>query len=112
MSVENLKEYARRCAQEPELRARAREFGIKDLDAHQELAASLGLDWTMDDMAAFRKEVAAETTGVEELDEEDLDQVAGGVITVTVAVVAVASVGIVAVGIAAVATAVAGDKGW
>ena len=114
MSLENLKEYARRCVEEPELRAKAREFGIRDLNAHQELAASLGLDWTMHDMDAFQKEVIAETTGTEELDEEDLQNISGGIVTVAVAVAvaSAAAVGILMAGTIATATASASDPNW
>jgi len=56
MSVENLKEYARRCASEPELRARAKEIGVADVDEHMRHAESLGLDWTRNDIAAFRRQ--------------------------------------------------------
>ena len=57
MSVSNLKEYARRCASESELRERARTFGLDNVEAHITLAKSMDLDWSMDDMMAFRKEM-------------------------------------------------------
>ena len=105
MSVENLKEYARRCASEPELRAKAKEIGMSDMDEHMRHAESLGLGWTLDDMVAFRKEMIDDQGDLEDLSEEDLEQVAGGVVTAT----AVAVAGSVAVigGVAA-----AGDGGW
>ncbi len=105
MSVENLKEYARRCAAEPELRAKAKEIGMSDMDEHMRHAESLGLGWTLDDMVAFRKEMIDDQGDLEDLSEEDLEQVAGGVVTAT----AVAVAGSVAVigGVAA-----AGDGGW
>ena len=90
MSIENLKEYARRCAMEPELRASAKKIGLWKVEEHQELAASLGLDWTMDDMAALRKEVGADE--LEAMEEEDLKQVSGGIVTVTMAVLTTAGV--------------------
>ena len=116
MSVENLKEYARRCAAEPELRARARAIGTEDMEAHQRHAASLGLDWTMDDMLAFRKEVTGVQGESDMLTEEDLDQVAGGVAMVTgivVGIVAGIAAGAVVgvVGGAAAGAAVAGSAG-
>ncbi len=88
MSVEDLKEYARRCATEPELRAAARELGASDIEGHVRHAAGLGLDWTMDDMAAFRKEVLDAEGDFDSLSEEELEQVAGGAVSTTVAIVA------------------------
>ena len=76
MSTENLKEYARRCATEPELLARAKEFGLTDMDKHMRYAESLGLDWTTGDLAAFRKEVIDAEGDFDDLSEEELEQVA------------------------------------
>jgi len=103
MSLENLKEYARRCAEEPELRARAREIGTTDMDGHMRHADGLGLAWTMDDMMALRDEMTDSDGNLSELSEEDLEQVAGGVVTATGVLVAI--VGVV------VGTAVVGE-GW
>ena len=123
MSVENLKEYARRCAAEPELRARAKALGMGDAEGHMREAAALGLDWTVDDMIAFRKEVLDDGS-LGELNEEDLEQIAGGAVTATAAVVGVvaaavaggvagAAVGGVAVGAAVGGGVVAaGQGGW
>ena len=62
MSLENLKEYALRCANEPELRETVKTIGVADLDGQMRYAESLGLEWTMEDMAALRKEVAGSET--------------------------------------------------
>ena len=120
MSIENLKEYARRCATEPELRARAKALGMGDAEGHMREAAALGLDWTMDDMVAFRKEVLDDENVASELSEEDLEQIAGGALTTTAVVVSVgiaAGAGVAVVAGGAVAAgfagaAVAGGKGW
>lgn len=121
MSVENLKEYARRCATDPELRAVAKEIGMADMDEHMRHSESLGLDWTWDDMVAFRKEVIDSEEDLADLSEEELEQIAGGLgITTTLAVVTLAAVGIgvgavvgaAAGGAAAGATASAGQGGW
>lgn len=116
MSVENLKEYARRCAAEPELRVKAKEFGFRNIDEHIRHAGSLDLDWTPSDLVAFRKEVIDAEGDLEDLDEEELEQIAGGVITAVAAVVVGA---VVAVATAAVVTsavtggvAATGDGGW
>ena len=122
MSVENLKEYARRCATEPELRARAKALGMADTEGHMREAVALGLDWTMDDLTAFRKEVVDDES-LNELSAEDLEQIAGGVITLTTVVAVAVGAGVVAgAGVAVVAggavaagfagAAVAGGKGW
>ncbi len=123
MSVENLKEYARRCAAEPELRTKAKEIGMSDAAEHMRHAESLGLDWTLEDMVAFRKEVIDAEGDLEDLSEQDLEQVAGGAVTATGITVAVA-VGAVAVGAGTAAVvgagsaaavggaAAAGDGGW
>ena len=116
MSVENLKEYARRCANEPELRAKAKAIGLTDMDAHMQQARGLELDWTASDLVDFRKEVIDAEGDLEDLSEEELERVAGGVVLVGVAIVA----GSVAAAGAGVATATAvsggvqaaGDGGW
>ena len=122
MSVENLKEYARRCAEEPELRAKAKALGVSDVEGHMREAGSLGLHWTMDDMVALRKELV-DAEGEGDLSEEELEQIAGGAVTVTAAVVVGAVVaGVVGAGAgAAVGVGVAaggtgdvssGGRGW
>ena len=93
MSLENLKEYARRCATEPELRAKAKAIGIEDMEQHMRHAEILGLDWTMDDMATFRKEVLDDPDNLQNLTEEELEQVAGGICTTTAVVLAGLAVG-------------------
>ncbi len=116
MSIENLKEYARRCAAEPELRAKAKEIGMSDIDEHMRHAESLGLDWTSDDMIAFRRETIDAEGDLEDLNEEELEQVAGGAVTATAAVAAsVATVALAGAGAVAGATgsaSAAGDGGW
>ena len=121
MSVENLREYAQRCANDPVLLAKAKEFGLMDVEQHMQQSETLGLDWTMDDLVAFRKEVIDSGEDLEDLSEEELEQVAGGIATIGVAVV-VAVIGTsVAVGAGAGAAAgtaatgggtAAGDGGW
>ncbi|MCY4431907.1 MAG: hypothetical protein OXC11_16160 [Rhodospirillales bacterium] len=102
MSLENLKEYARRCAPEPDLRAEAKALGTSDIDGHIRHAGNLGLDWTAQDMVAFRKEVIDAGGDLEDLSEEELEQVAGGAVSTTMAVAAAA---IAALGVAGGVTA-------
>ena len=106
MSLANLKEYAMRCANEPELREKAKSIGMMDVDEHMRHAESLGLDWTMTDMAAFRREVVDAEDDLSDLSEDELEMIAGGVCTTTAIVVA-GVVGGVAAG-AAVGAAGAG----
>ena len=117
MSLENLKEYAHRCASDPELLAKAKEFGILDMEEHMCQSSILGLDWTMDDMVAFRKEVIDSDDEFRDLSEDELEQIAGGLVTSTAAAVA-ASVAVGASVGAALGAALgggltaAGDGGW
>ena len=120
MSVENLKEYASRCASDPDLRAAAKTIGMSDVEEHIRHAGSLGLDWTRDDLVAFRKEVIGDdkVDDLVDLTEEELEQVAGGVFVTTLVVAAAvgaaagAAVAGAAVG-AGVGTATAsGGGGW
>ena len=96
MSVENLKEYARRCATEPELRDKARALGVTDMEQYILHAKSLGLEWTQGDMSAFRKEVIDAAEDLEDLTEEELAEIAGGGATTTAAVAVGLAVGLVA----------------
>jgi len=125
MSIEHLKEYARRCATEPELLARAKTIGFADPEAHIEHGESLGLQFDMDDALAFHNEMVGADEEMAELGEEDLEKIAGGAVFVVssslVAAAAVAGVGAgVAVGVgvggaagaAAGAIASAGGSGW
>ncbi len=108
MSVEDLKEYARRCASDSDLRAKAKEIGATNLDAQIQHAASMGLNWTKEDMVAFQEELQADG----ELGEDDLEKVAGGVVTTTAAAAAVVGAAAAVVGTAAAATSASTGSGW
>jgi len=121
MSLENLKEYARRCANEPELRARAKEIGLENLDGQMRHAGGLGLDWTMEDMAALRNEITDADGNLGELSEEEMERIAGGAVSVTgvLTVVATVAAGVATAGAIAAAgaavgagVAAAGQGGW
>ena len=122
MSVENLKEYARRCANDSELRAKAKAIGLTDMDAHMRQSRSLDLDWTQSDMAAFRKEMIDAEGDLDDLSEGELEQIAGGVVSAVAAVVVGTAVAVgVGAGVAAGAaagsaaggtSAASGDGGW
>ena len=109
MSVENLKEYARRCATEPDLLAAAKTIGMTDVEEHMRQAGDLGLDWTRDDLVAFRRELTGdESDDLTDLTEEELEQIAGGVATATLAVAVGVGAG---VGLAATAAVVGAGVG-
>jgi len=116
MSVEDLREYARRCAVEPELRARAKAIGFADPDGHIAHGQSLGLAFDMEDAIAFRNEMAETDGEISELSEDDLELVAGGAATATAALVVggalAVGVSAAAIGGGAGAAAVGKATGW
>jgi predicted ribosomally synthesized peptide with nif11-like leader len=113
VSVENLKKYGELCAKDMEVRKKAKEIGIEDLDGHIAHAKSLGLEISREDFAALAKEAGLE--GRNELSEEELKKVAGGAVLTTAAVLLVAAaagISVLAVG-GSVGGAVAITKpGW
>ena len=78
MSLENLREYNRRCWEDPELKATANEIGGSDIEGHIRHASSLGLEWTKADLFAARKEAVDAEENVADLSDKDLDRVVGG----------------------------------
>jgi predicted ribosomally synthesized peptide with nif11-like leader len=105
MSVENLKKYGQLCAEDEKVRARAKEIGIDDVDGQIAYGKSLGLEFSREDFEALAREIGLE--GKDELSEEDLKKVAGGVVTITLAAgLATAAVG------AAIGAAAANKPGW
>lgn len=82
MSVEDLKKFGKMCEEDSNVRAKAKEIGIDNVDGQIAYAKELGLVFTKQDMETLAKEVGI--TGKDELSEEDLEKVAGGVVTVTV----------------------------
>ena len=86
-----------------------------DVAGHIRHAEGLGLGWSGDDMIAFRKELIDSEGDFEALTEEELEQVAGGAVTVTAAA-AVAAVAIAGTAVAVTAgwggATAAGGGGW
>ena len=105
MSVENLKKYGQLCAENEEVRKKAKEIGISDMDGQIAHAKSLGFDISKEDFTALAKEVGLEKK--DELSEEDLKKVAGGLATLTLlgGILATAFVG-------ATVGGVTGSKHW
>ena len=80
MSVENLKKFGMRCAQNEEVRKRAKEIGLNDLDGLMAYGREMELEFTREDMTALAKDAGVSR---QELSEEQLELVAGGVATTT-----------------------------
>ena len=76
MSLADLKEYGKRCVEEPDLRKKAKEIGLEDIAGQIANAKTLGLTFTVHDLMALAKEVGT----TQELTEEQLQAVAGGFI--------------------------------
>lgn len=106
MSVADLKAYGKRAATDPAVRAKAKEIGLQNVAGQAAYAKSLGFNFTQEDMQALAKEVKPKG----ELSDEQLGNVAGGVVTTTAAAVATA-VGGVATAAHAVTTSTSG-RGW
>ena len=76
MSIDNLKKFGKLCAEDENVRARAKEIGINNPEGLIAYAGEeLGLDFDLDDMTALAKEGG---TSLDELSEEDLEKVSGG----------------------------------
>ena len=79
MSVENLKKYGQLCSENEEVRKKAKEIGIQNLDGHVAYGKTLGLEFSKEDFEALAKEAGLD--GKTELSENDLKKVAGGIVS-------------------------------
>ena len=97
MSVENLKKFGMLCAENEDVRKRAKEIGLNDLDGLMAYGREMELEFSREDLTALAKEAGLTR---QELSEEQLELVAGGFATATVAAVAMLAglMGVVAVG--------------
>ncbi len=86
MGIEDLKKLGKMCSEDEAIKNRVKEL-TEDLDGLVAYAKSLGLEITNDDL----KSVADEAKGTGELNEEQLEQVAGGVIAVVAGAALVAT---------------------
>lgn len=84
MSVEALRDFGKRVLEDPELKQKAKEIGIANVDGIIDLAKQNGFEISKEDFENLAKEFKAN----DELSEEDLDKVAGGIITVGLAAAA------------------------
>jgi predicted ribosomally synthesized peptide with nif11-like leader len=106
MSIENLKKYGKMCSENEEIRAKAREIGINDIEGQIAYAETLGLEFSGEDFKDLAKEAGLEKK--DELSEEDLKKVAGGIVTTTLALAAVGGAVVAGVGSAALTN----KPGW
>jgi hypothetical protein len=73
------KKYGKMCEENEEIRARAKEIGINDIDRRIVYAKSLDLEFSKEDCEALAKEAGLDKKN--ELSEVDLKKVAGGILT-------------------------------
>ncbi len=106
MSVQDLKKYGKMAAEDPKVRAKAKEIGLMNVKGQAAYAKTLGLNFDEADMQALSREAVPKG----ELSEKDLQAVAGGVASATALAVAGLAVGVVGVGAGVTSTVTAG--GW
>ena len=108
MSVEDAKQYGQMIMEKEEVRKRAKEIGIADVEGQIAHARTLELDFTAEDLQALAKEAGFSE---DELSDEQLESIAGGLWTLTVGfalnVVAGAALVYSAIGVGSVVTAAA-----
>ena len=102
MSVENFKKFGQKCVDDLDVRKKAKEIGFDDLEGIVAYGKELGLDFSVDDMQAMADELGLSAD--QELSDEDLEKVAGGIFSATACAVA-GAVGSVVGGSASVAQA-------
>jgi predicted ribosomally synthesized peptide with nif11-like leader len=113
MSIKHLKEYGKMIAENEEIKDRAKEIGF-DVEGQIAYGKELGFDFSMEDMQALAEEAGVSE---DELSEEQLEQIAGGIATTTIAAGAVlAGLALLVIGGGAVASGFgigyAAGKGW
>jgi len=77
MSLEELKSFSKKVVEDAELKKKAKEVGMENVDGLIALAKENGFNVSKEDFEKAAKE--AQSSG--ELNEEDLEQVAGGAVT-------------------------------
>lgn len=92
MSVEDLKKFGQLCHNDETVRNRVIEIGLQDVQGLMAYGRELGLEFDETDMLDAAKEAGV---NVDELSEEQLEKIAGGVVTTT-AMVMGALIGIAA----------------
>ena len=97
MSVENFKKFGQMCADNIEVRNKAKEIGEYNVEGLVAYSKELGLEFSVEDMQAVVDEAGITQ---DELSEEQLEQIAGGVATTTAGAVVAVVVGVVIIGAA------------
>lgn len=100
MSMESFKAFTFKVLEDEELKKKAKEIGINNIEAIIALAKENGFDIQKEDFEAAAKEFESN----DELSDEDLEKVAGGVVTASVALAAVSA--------AAAVTSCTAQGGW
>jgi predicted ribosomally synthesized peptide with nif11-like leader len=98
--MESFKAFTFKVLEDEELKKKAKEIGINNIEAIIALAKENGFDIQKEDFEAAAKEFESN----DELSDEDLEKVAGGVVTASVALAAVSA--------AAAVTSCTAQGGW
>ena len=109
MSVENLKKFGMLCAENEDVRKRAKEIGLNNLEGLMAYGREMELDFSSEDLIALGREAGVNRA---ELSEEQLEQVAGGFVTLTAALVGVVVAGAAGAAIAVTTSAVGTAGDW
>ncbi|MDR1966347.1 MAG: Nif11-like leader peptide family RiPP precursor [Synergistaceae bacterium] len=102
MSVENLKKYGQLCAEDEKVCKRVKEIGVNDVDGQIAYGKSLGLEFSREDVEALASESGID--GKDELSEEDLKKVAGGIVTTSAVLGFLALAAVFAIGFTAMSS--------
>jgi len=100
MSVEALKDFGKKVLEDQELKKKAKQVGMDNMEGIIALAKENGFDISKEDFEALAKELQS----TDELSNDDLEQVAGGVVTVAAAAAVV--------GAGAAVTSTTQSGGW
>jgi len=111
MSVDALKEFGKKCIEDEEMKKKVKEMSMKNITAIISFAKENGYDISKEDF----KKLGDEVQGSGELSEDQLEQVAGGIVTSTAAVVVGGNPwdsGVVGVPAGAASAAATSSGGW
>jgi len=97
MSVKDLKAFGKKCVEDVEVRKKAKKIGVDNIDGLIKLAKECGFTVEKKDFTELGKEAKKS----DELSEEQLQQIAGGVFSITAGALAAGFAAVVSVGIEA-----------
>jgi predicted ribosomally synthesized peptide with nif11-like leader len=107
MSVKDLKAFGKKCAEDEKVRVKAKKIGVDNVDGMIAYAKELGFTITKADFQDLGKEAKKSN----ELSEEQLEKIAGGVFTSTAGVAAAVAAG-AAVATAGIEAGTRGTRRW